>query len=214
MSSLRQQLSDGIECLGLSTSVCDDQIDQLLNYVLLLEKWNGAYNLTAVRDPAAMVSRHLLDSLSIVPFVAPLDIESVVDVGTGPGLPGIPLAIVCPHLSFTLLDSNGKKTRFLFQAQQQLGLANVTEINSRVEQFAPLHPFDLITSRAFSSLHKMLEGCGHLCHQSSHFFAMKGVYPHQELRELPKHYTVLNTYPIAVPGVAEERHLVDIIPTP
>jgi 16S rRNA (guanine527-N7)-methyltransferase len=191
----------------LSLALSDRQVELLLAYLKLLEKWNSAYNLTAVRQPEQMLYLHLLDSLSIVPWVTG---NRILDVGTGPGLPGIPLAIFYPERDFTLMDSNGKKTRFLFQVRNQLGLENVTEVQSRVENFHTDAVFDAITSRAFTSLIDMVEKTKHLLAEKGRFFAMKGQYPDQELRGLPKHYNVVASHPLSVPGVDGERHLIEI----
>ena len=190
-----------------SINLTDEQITLLLNYLQLLHKWNKAYNLTAIRNPEQMLPLHLLDSLSIIPFVQG---EDILDVGTGPGLPGIPLAIFYPERKFTLMDSNGKKTRFLFQVKNELGLNNVAEIQSRVEAYQPEQSFDAITSRAFTSLSDMVEKTSHLLKKNGRFYAMKGQYPHQELRELPKHYNVVASHSLQVPSVNGERHLIEI----
>jgi len=155
-NKLEDLLRSGVEAQSIILS--DDQITLLLHYLKLLHKWNKAYNLTAIRDPEQMLSLHLLDSLSIIPFVSG---ENIIDVGTGPGFPGIPLAIFYPERKFTLMDSNGKKTRFLFQVKNELGLENVTEIQSRVEAYQPTQQFDAITSRAFTSLSDMVDKTSH-----------------------------------------------------
>lgn len=207
MSGLEEQLRAGLAQLSLVLT--DQQVELLLEYLALLQKWNKAYNLTAIRDPRDMLHLHLLDSLSIVPHVKG---ERLIDVGTGPGLPGIPLAICFPQRSFTLLDSNGKKTRFLFQAINNLKLGNVVELQSRVEAFRPEPRFDAVLSRAFTSLADMVEKCAHLLADGGRFYAMKGQYPQQELSELPKHYNVIASHRLEVPGVEGQRHLVEIAP--
>jgi 16S rRNA (guanine527-N7)-methyltransferase len=191
----------------LALSMTDQQAHLLLEYLALLKKWNGAYNLTAIRDPEQMLRLHVLDSLSIVPFVLG---NNILDVGTGPGLPGIPLAIFYPERKVTLMDSNGKKTRFLFQVRNQLGLDNVVEVQSRAEAFQPQQPFDAVTSRAFTSLADMVEKTAHLITGDGRFYAMKGQRPDEELRLLPKHYNVVATHQLQVPGVDSERHLIEI----
>lgn len=205
MNDERRFLERGAQKLGLNLS--EATIDALLNYLALLVKWNRAYNLTAVRDPIQMVSRHLLDSLSVAKLVGG---QRVLDVGTGPGLPGIPLAIVFPERQFELLDSNGKKTRFLIEAKLQLGLANVQVHCSRVEALSDEMGFDAITSRAFASLADMASGCEHLLAPAGKLYAMKGLYPEQELSQLPKHFIVEDCHTLAVPGVDEARHLLVI----
>ena len=155
-----------------------------------------------------MIKLHLLDSLAISPL---LQGARFIDVGTGAGLPGIPLAIINPEKHFTLLDSNGKKTRFLFQAKIELGLSNINEVNKRVEQFAPEHMYDAVLSRAFSSLSDMVINCQHLLADGGWFLAMKGRLEQSELSAIPKGYKVVQEYPIAVPKVDGQRHLVKIV---
>lgn len=194
----------GLAELGLTLT--DQQCIRLLAYLNLFAKWNSAYNLSAVRDPEEMLTRHLLDSLSIVPHLSAG--SRWLDVGSGGGLPGIPLAIVYPETAITLLDSNGKKTRFLFQVKTELGLDNVDVVQSRVEAFTPPAPFDGIFSRAFSTLATFLEGCQHLLAPGGRFYAMKGLYPEAELSEVKKPYNVEACFPLQVPGEDAARHLV------
>lgn len=203
IASLRQRLEQGLEELDLHL---DNDIQvRLLEFVSLLSKWNRAYNLTAIRDPEQMVTLHILDSLVVLHY---LHGDRIIDVGTGGGLPGIPLALVAPDKSFTLLDSNGKKTRFLVQAVAELGLSNVTVVHSRVDQYRPGFLFDTVITRAFASLADMLPACRHLLGPKGRFLAMKGAYPAEELREIPSEFSLLDTVPLAVPGLAAERHLV------
>ena len=204
-SDFSKPLAEGARQLQLDLS--PGQAQQLLDYLALLQKWNRAYNLTAVRDPAQMLSRHLLDSLSIAHLV---DGQRVLDVGTGPGLPGIPLAILFPDRQFELLDSNGKKTRFLIEARAQLGLGNVEVHCDRVEALRDARGFDAITSRAFASLTDMAQGCEQLLAPGGRMFAMKGLYPEQELSQLPKRFIVEACHTLSVPGVDEARHLLVI----
>jgi len=157
--TLANKLSRGIARMNLDIS--QSQLEQLLDYLALLIKWNKAYNLTAVRDPQEMVSRHLLDSLSVLPYIAD---EPIIDVGSGPGLPGIPVAICRPELQVTTLDSNGKKTRFQNQVKLELGLDNLTVVHTRLEEYR-VEPFQQVISRAFASLSQMIEWTGPLCHQ-------------------------------------------------
>lgn len=203
--ALRAQLEKGIDQLGIQCS--PHQVEQLLDYVGLLFTWNSAYNLTAIRDPEQMIALHILDSLAILPFVTG---DNLIDVGTGPGLPGIPLAIMCPDKTFKLLDSNGKKTRFLFHARCQLKLQNLTEIQSRVEKFQPEQTYDTVLSRAFTSVAEMVDKCKHLLNPDGHFLAMKGKFPQSELSLLEKDYKVDVSHRLAVPGVEGERHLIEI----
>jgi 16S rRNA (guanine527-N7)-methyltransferase len=186
--------------------ISDDKIELLLAYHALLVKWNKAYNLTAVRDPEEMIRRHLLDSLSILPHVTG---DRILDVGTGPGLPGIPLAICFPEKDLTLLDSNGKKTRFLTQAKIELKLNNMTPVQARIESFES-EPFDSITSRAFATLKDMVDGSIHLLKDDGYFYAMKGLYPTEEIGELDNRTTVVDCFALHVPGEEAERHLVKI----
>jgi len=200
----KSQLKSGLKKLNIELS--DDKIDLLLAYHALLVKWNKAYNLTAVRDPEEMIRRHLLDSLSIIPYVTG---DRILDVGTGPGLPGIPLAICFPEKTLVLLDSNGKKTRFLTQAKIELGLTNMTPVQSRIESFSS-EPFDSITSRAFATLKDMVDGSIHLLKENGFFYAMKGLYPTDEIGELDNRTTVVDCFALHVPGEEAERHLVKI----
>lgn len=196
-ASFKRQL----EAMGLDVSAA--QREKLLAYLGLLAKWNRAYNLTAVRDPAEMIPRHLLDSLSILPWIGD---GPLLDVGSGPGLPGIPLAIMRPQLAVTTLDSNGKKTRFQQQVKLELGLENLQVIHGRVEQ-CQSGPFEQIVSRAFASLSDMLEWTGHLCSETGVFLAMKGLYPEAELEQLPPGYQLRASHRLQVPDTEGERHL-------
>ncbi|AHL77586.1 16S rRNA methyltransferase [Stutzerimonas stutzeri] len=190
----------------LDIHLSEIQQAQLLAYLALLNKWNKAYNLTAVRDPAEMVSRHLLDSLSVAPYVAHHG-SRWLDVGSGGGMPGIPLAILFPERTFTLLDSNGKKTRFLTQVKLELKLANLEVVHSRVEQFRPEHPYTGITSRAFSSLSDFADWTRHLGNLDTHWLAMKGVQPDDELQALPADFQLERCLVLKVPGCQGQRHL-------
>ncbi|CAA0115200.1 Ribosomal RNA small subunit methyltransferase G [Halioglobus japonicus] len=202
-SQLTSLLQQG--CDDLELAVDDAQRQQLLDYLALLAKWNKAYNLTAVRDEAQMVTRHLLDSLAIAPFI---NRQRLIDVGTGAGLPGVPLAILFPQREFHLLDSNGKKTRFLFQVKTALGLDNMAVHHSRVEAFRAAEPYDAVLSRAFASLQDMVQGCRHLLAPDGCFLAMKGQLPSEELAPLSQDYPESAIYPLCVPGLDEQRHLV------
>ncbi|MGJ8686868.1 MAG: 16S rRNA (guanine(527)-N(7))-methyltransferase RsmG [Spongiibacteraceae bacterium] len=206
MITAEQKLSVGITELQLDISA--EQSQQLQEYLTLLQKWNQAYNLTAIRDPLDMVSKHLLDSLSIAPYVTA---QRCLDVGTGAGLPGIPLAILYPEKIFSLLDSNGKKTRFLIQVKAALGLDNVEVHCERVESLQDERGYDGIFSRAFASLPDMIAGCSDLLAENGRLYAMKGVFPENELSQLPKGFIVEHCYPIQVPTLNEDRHLVVIL---
>ncbi|SBS30903.1 Ribosomal RNA small subunit methyltransferase G [Marinomonas aquimarina] len=196
-------LKRGAGDMGISLS--DETVDRLVQYLGLLEKWNKAYNLTAIRDADKMVSLHLLDSLATLPFITG---KKIIDVGTGPGLPGMVLAICLPEHDFTLLDSNGKKTRFLTQVKMEMGLKNVTVANERVENHAHQGAYDHVTSRAFASLEDMINWCLPLPSASGNFLAMKGVYPDDELEQLPDTVTVQEIQPLSVPTIDAERHMV------
>ena len=209
MLTQQQDLETGLRELNLNCSSL--QLEKLLKYLELLQRWNKAFNLTAIRDPLQMVRLHLLDSLAIHPYVQGL--KSIIDVGTGPGLPGIPLAILNPEINFTLLDSNGKKTRFLFQAINELKLTNASEINHRVEAYQPNQLFDAVISRAFSSISDMLNQCDHLVSDQGCFLAMKGKKPDSELSQMTKAYKVVEVNGVNVPLVDSERHLIKIIKT-
>jgi 16S rRNA (guanine527-N7)-methyltransferase len=198
---LQAQLESGLA--GLRLSLPEGDTAALLDYVELLARWNAAYNLTAVRDPADMVTRHLLDSLAIAPYVQG---TTLADLGTGPGLPGIPLAIAAPARAVTLVDSNGKKVRFLREAVRQLKLANARAVESRVE--AVQGQFDCITARAFASLADMLGWGGHLLAPGGVWLALKGRYPDDELDGVPKQFRVDAVHALHVPGLDAERHVV------
>ena len=202
---LQQMLEVGIEKLSLKISA--PQVSQLLFYLEILHKWNNAYNLTSVRDRDQMVVTHILDSLSIAPLI---EGKSLLDAGTGAGLPGIPLAILYPDRHFTLLDSNGKKIRFIFQVKNQLSLKNLTEVQCRLEDYKPKVLFDAITSRALSSLSDMAQKTKHLLKKEGKIYAMKGCLPQQELSMLSKHYKVIGSHKLLVPGIKSDRHLIEI----
>ncbi|MGL5948614.1 MAG: 16S rRNA (guanine(527)-N(7))-methyltransferase RsmG [Aeromonas sp.] len=180
------------------------QQEQLVKLVALLHKWNKAYNLTSVREPEAMLVKHILDSLVVSPHLVG---QRFIDVGTGPGLPGLPLAIINPDKQFVLLDSLGKRIRFIRQVILELGLTNVTPVQSRVEVYQPEVGFDGVLSRAFASLEDMLTWCQHLPAPQGHFFALKGIYPEQELANLPASITLIASHPLHVPQLEGERHL-------
>ncbi|MDM5137505.1 16S rRNA (guanine(527)-N(7))-methyltransferase RsmG [Aeromonas salmonicida] len=186
--------------------ITDTQKTQLVQLVELLHKWNKAYNLTSVRDPDAMLVKHILDSLVVSPH---LHGERFIDVGTGPGLPGLPLAIINPDKQFVLLDSLGKRINFIRQVIQELGLTNVTPVKSRVEEYQPDLGFDCVLSRAFASLEDMLSWCHHLPSEQGSFLALKGQYPEQELAQLPANIRLVACHELRVPELEGERHLLE-----
>jgi len=204
-AALISQLKKG--CEGLNFALDSDQQQKLLDYVALMHKWNKVYNLTSVRDPAQMLSRHIIDSLSVLPY---LDAPSLLDVGTGGGLPGVPAAIVRPDCAVTLLDSNSKKTRFLQQVKAELGLSNVTVVHGRVEQVS-LSKFAIITARAFASINDIIELAGQHCEQNGQLVLMKGVYPVEELQFDSADFRLGDVVTLNVPECDGERHLVRLI---
>lgn len=203
--SLGEKLSNGLGQLGQSLSAGQQRL--LLDYIALLQKWNRVYNLTAVREPESMLHQHLLDSLAVLPWVGT---GRLIDVGTGGGLPGIPLAIARPDLHITLLDSNHKKTTFLRQACIELGLNNVTVACQRVDAYEPPVLFDMVISRAFSDLSEFLHLSARLCRPGGNLLAMKGIYPHDELARLPPEFSRYEVVALSVPGLEAQRHLVII----
>lgn len=187
--------------------ITDHQKQQLIDFVKLLDKWNKAYNLTSVRDPEEMLVKHIMDSLVVSPY---LDGTHFIDVGTGPGLPGIPLAIINPDKQFTLLDSLGKRITFIKNAVRELKLGNVTPVLSRVEEFQE-QQFDGVLSRAFASLNDMIDWCYHLPNTSGRFYALKGQYQAEEVAEISKPVEVLDVFKLDVPDLVGERHLVVLV---
>lgn len=199
------RISEGARALGVALS--DEQVATLHRYLDLLEKWNGAYNLTAVRGRAAMEVEHILDSLAIVRHVTT---GPVLDVGTGAGLPGMVLAIARPELACILVDSNGKKTRFLKQAAHELALGNVEVHHSRIEALECVVRPAIVVSRAFASLPDMVQGCRALFEYGAVLLAMKGMRPDDEIAALPADAVVTQVLPLLVPGLGKERHLICI----
>lgn len=203
-SSLEGKLIGGLAALNIVLPASAQQ--KLIAYVKLIEKWNKVHNLTAVREPDKMITLHVLDSLAIVPFVKAKN--SLLDVGSGAGLPGIPLALACPDLRVTLLDSNHKKTAFLTQAKTELGLTNCEVINERVELWQTTKKFEAVISRAYSDLGEFVEQAGHLVARDGEMLAMKGVFPHEEIVKLPAAFKVENVAELRVPELDAKRHLV------
>lgn len=198
-----EQLQQGLAQMGIALPSAAQE--KLLAYAALLYKWNKTFSLTAMREEEKAVSHHLLDSLAILPFVAG---GNLLDVGSGGGMPGIPLAIACPELQVMLLDSNSKKTAFLRQAAIELGLSNVAVHCGRVEQYDPAIRFAAITSRAFAELADFVSLSGHLLADGGRWLGMKGVWPEDEITRLPSAVRVECVHRLAVPGVDGERHLV------
>lgn len=209
-ANLALRLQAGVTALGLSLS--QQQQQQLLDYIALLDKWNKVYNLTAVREPERMLGLHILDSLSMVPHLG--QAKTVLDVGTGGGLPGICIAVARPDLNVVMLDSLQKKTTFVRQAIGALGLTNASVVCERVEAFRPAQPFDVVTSRAFAELSDFVKGAGHLMRSGGRMLAMKGVYPHDEIARAfsspEASHKVVDVHTLNVPQVDGQRHLVVI----
>ena len=199
----RQRLRQGAARLGIDMSAAQE--GTLLHYLTLLVKWNKVYALVSRRDGDDWVARHLLDSLAVLPYI---NGSRVIDVGSGAGLPGIPLALLCPEKQFFLLDSNSKKARFMTQAVIELGLKNVEVVDQRAEEFKPEAGFDCVISRAFATLADMLAVAGHLAARGGRFVAMKGVFPAVELADLPPGFHVEAVHALAIPFQPGERHVV------
>ncbi|CAD6540555.1 16S rRNA (guanine(527)-N(7))-methyltransferase RsmG [Paraburkholderia metrosideri] len=212
---LASLLADGVRELGLDLS--DAQLNKLLDYVALLSKWNAVYNLTAIRDPRQMLIQHILDSLSIVPHLAPLGPSSVLDVGSGGGMPGIVLAIVLPDWTITTNDIVHKKTAFQAQAKAELGLTNLSVVTGRVESLTPgaevSEKFDVIVSRAFAELSDFVTLARHLVAEHGAIWAMKGVRPDGEIERLPAGAHVEQIIRLNVPSLDAERHLIKVLVT-
>ena len=197
---LKKKLINLIDQTDLS--ITSQQIDLLIDYVEMLNKWNKAYNLTAVRDPSEMLIKHIMDSLVVSPYLVG---NAFIDVGTGPGLPGIPLAIINPDKQFDLVDSLGKRIRFLKQVQFELKLKNIQPIQSRIEEYNE-KKFDGVISRAFASLQDMLTWCKHLPNQQGSFYALKG----SDLDEIPEGFTLKQNIKLTIPELNAERRLMII----
>ena len=202
-----EALAHGAAELHLELSA--DIRERLIKYVMLLKKWNKVYNLTAVRGEQEMVTRHLLDSLAVAPYA---EARAILDVGSGAGLPGIPLALTLPRSRVTLLDANQKKATFLRQAVIELALENVDVVCERVEAWQTRERFEVVISRAFSDVRKFLALAGRLCAKEGVMVAMQGVYAQDEFRQLPPEFRLKRVVPIKVPGVNAARHLVLVQP--
>jgi len=203
--SERELLAAGAR--DLKVALTSSQSDALLKLVDELELGNAQFNLTAIRDRLSMLRKHVLDSLSLEPYLRG---DRVADVGTGAGFPGLPLAIVNPQRRFTLVEATGKKARFAERTAQQLGCDNVQVVNSRAEDYRPLELFDTVTARALSSLADFAAYAGHLCAPGGRLLAMKGKRPDEEISALPKSFRVLAVHRLRVPGLDDERHLVEL----
>jgi len=200
--STADQLKRGL--IGLGLTLDEETQQRLLDYVALIDKWNRVYNLTAIRDPEKMISHHLLDSLAVAPH---LSAKRLLDVGSGAGLPGIPLALAKPGMHVTLLDSNHKKTAFLSQVAIELRLNNIEVCAERVESWRTQEKFDVIISRALSDMSEFVQTTRHLLAPGGVFAAMKGLHPYEEIGKLPAGFTVRQVLPLSVPGVEGARHL-------
>jgi 16S rRNA (guanine527-N7)-methyltransferase len=194
----------------LSVALTSAQSDALLKLVDELELGNAQFNLTAIRDRVGVLRKHVLDSLSLEPYLRG---DRIADVGTGAGFPGLPLAIVNPQRRFTLIEATGKKARFAERTAQQLRCDNVQVVNSRAESYRPFELFDTVTARALSSLADFAAYAGHLCAPGGRLLAMKGKRPDEEISALPKSFRVLAVHRLRVPGLDDERHLVELSPT-
>jgi len=201
----RAALAGGARELGATLS--EAQLDRLLTLLDELEEANAAFNLTAIRDRAGMLRKHLLDSLSVLPFLRG---GRVADVGTGAGFPGLPLAIASPERRFTLIEATGKKARYVARTAQRLALANVEVVNRRAEAYRPEAPFDVVVARAVAAVADLIAYAGHLCAPGGRLLAMKGKRPDREIVALPGGFRVLGVHRLRVPGLDEERHLVEI----
>lgn len=203
----KQKLQQGLQAMGLSLNTAQQLL--LLEYVSLLKKWNSTYNLTALRDEHKMISHHILDSLSLLGYIK--EAKTLMDVGSGGGMPGIPTAICRPDLQITLLDSNTKKTTFLQQVVIELGLSNVTVASGRVEAMHD-KDVDVVTSRAFAELADFISLTKHLLNENGYWAAMKGVYPYEELEHVPASVVVEKVEKIEIPMLQGERHMVIMRP--
>ncbi|MEO5693712.1 MAG: 16S rRNA (guanine(527)-N(7))-methyltransferase RsmG [Usitatibacter sp.] len=202
--SAGDKLQDGLAAMGLD--IPQAARERMAAHLALIAKWNRVHNLTAVRETEQMIVLHLLDSLSLLPHLG--EAKNVIDVGTGPGFPGVPIAIARPDLEVTLLDSSHKKCTFLEQAKAELRLANVNVVCARVEQWKPPRPFDVVVSRAFADLSDFVTQSQHLAAPGGRLLAMKGVYPFEEIARVPASHRVAQVVELAVPTLDAKRHLV------
>lgn len=206
-AAIARDLQSGLGAMGLDPALAP----RLQAYLALLDRWNRAYNLTAIRDPREMVAKHVLDSLAMQPFAR--DLDTLADLGAGAGFPGIPLALACPRLQVTLVESNGKKARFLREAVRTLHLDNARVAESRIEALDEPAAYDAITARALATLPLILQLGGHLLKPGGHLLAMKGARPDDEIAALPSGWRLQSVHALTVPGLAAERHLVVVART-
>jgi 16S rRNA (guanine527-N7)-methyltransferase len=204
--STREELQRGISSLSLHCN--EEMLSSLLGYIDLLKKWNSAYNLLGSNELPLLVSRHILDSLSVAPY---MEGNLIADIGAGAGLPGIPLAILNPEKQFVLIDSNGKKTRFMFQAKIQLGLDNITIENCRLEHYQSIQQIDMVMCRAFSTLADALTMLQPIFSEQCKLLAMKGHYPEDEIARLPDGFELSKSIKLNVPGSESQRHLIEVM---
>ena len=204
--STREELQRGISSLSLNCN--EEMLSSLLGYIDLLKKWNSAYNLLGSNELPLLVSRHILDSLSVAPY---MEGNLIADIGAGAGLPGIPLAILNPEKQFVLIDSNGKKTRFMFQAKIQLGLDNITIENCRLEHYQSIQQIDMVMCRAFSTLADALTMLQPIFSEQCKLLAMKGHYPEDEIARLPDGFELSKSIKLNVPGSESQRHLIEVM---
>lgn len=205
---IRVRLIKGIQDLGYANAVQQTQLDQFENYLKLLKKWNLKFNISGISDIDRMISAHLLDSLSLWNLLSG---ENILDVGSGGGLPGIPLSILDPRKNFILLDSNGKKTRFLFQAKLELGLKNIEIVNDRVENYQSRRRVDTIVCRAFSSIATAIDLTSSILKGNCSLLLMKGVYPSEEIKKLPTGYRINAIHVVNVPYLQSDRHVIEVL---
>ena len=198
-------LAGGARELGIELT--PERAEALLKLVDELEQGNALFNLTAIRDRPGMLTKHVLDSLSVQPYLRG---GRLADVGTGAGFPGLALAIVNPQRRFTLIEATGKKARFVEQTVQRIGCSNVLVVNSRAESYRPFELFDTVVARALSSLADFVAYAGHLLAPGGRLLAMKGKRPDEEISALPKSFRVLAVHRLSVPGLTDERHLVEL----
>ncbi len=203
----RETIAAGAREMGVELAA--PQSDRLLMLVDELEQANSQFNLTAIRDRPGMLSKHILDSLTLQPYLRG---ERCADVGTGAGFPGLPLAVVNPLRRFTLIEATGKKARFVQQTAERLGCSNVQVVHARAESYRPFELFDTVAARALSSLADFVAYAGHLCAPTGRLLAMKGKRPDEEISAVPKSFRVLAVHRLEVPGLPDQRHLVEMVP--